>query len=98
MFAFMGDTIMENGRHLGIFKNAAGLSNIFVVLTRMAYSSTVIFWIYYSLFSIEDQSSVISWHLKYSVEIIIKKNTQMGSNEQNFMVSASISILQQEDK
>lgn len=43
IFAFMVDTIMENGRHLGIFKNAAGLFNMFVVLTRMAYSSTVYF-------------------------------------------------------
>lgn len=43
MFAFMVDTIMENGRHLAIFKNAADLFNMFVVLTRMAYSSTVYF-------------------------------------------------------
>lgn len=33
MFVFMCDTIMENGRHLGIFKKAAGLLNMFVVPT-----------------------------------------------------------------
>lgn len=53
MFVFMCDIIMENGRHLGIFKKAAGL-NMFVVPTvpsvflfgrspRMAYSLPVNF-------------------------------------------------------
>lgn len=33
MFVFMCDTIMEDGRHLGILKKAAGLLNMSVVPT-----------------------------------------------------------------
>lgn len=54
MFVFMGGVIMENDRHLDIFKNAAVLSNMFVVpmveyallfgtFPRMAHSSSVYF-------------------------------------------------------